>query len=75
MYRPIDNIRHIENEMIDQYINDESNRPWIIGFSGGKVLQNKMNFKLISWKILYKKIFFIDYIRKIYFKVSKIKKR
>ena len=30
------NIAHIENEIIDQYINDESDRPWIIGFSGGK---------------------------------------
>lgn len=29
-------IKHIENEIIDQYINDESDRPWIIGFSGGK---------------------------------------
>jgi DNA sulfur modification protein DndC len=29
-------IQHIENEIIDQYINDESDRPWIIGFSGGK---------------------------------------
>lgn len=27
---------HIEAEIIDQYLNDESPRPWIIGFSGGK---------------------------------------
>ena len=26
----------IENEILDQYINDENPRPWIIAFSGGK---------------------------------------
>lgn len=31
------NINHIENEIIDQYLYDDNNdRPWIIGFSGGK---------------------------------------
>ena len=30
------NFRHIEDEIIDQYLNDELDRPWIIGFSGGK---------------------------------------
>jgi 3'-phosphoadenosine 5'-phosphosulfate sulfotransferase (PAPS reductase)/FAD synthetase len=31
------NIQHLENEIIDQYLYDEdSSRPWIIGFSGGK---------------------------------------
>lgn len=31
------NIQHLENEIIDQYLFDENpNRPWIIGFSGGK---------------------------------------
>ena len=30
------NIRFIEEEIIDQYLNDENSRPWIIGFSGGK---------------------------------------
>ncbi|MCJ8210815.1 DNA phosphorothioation system sulfurtransferase DndC [Mucilaginibacter sp. RS28] len=31
------NIQHLENEIIDQYLYDENpNRPWIIGFSGGK---------------------------------------
>lgn len=30
-------IQHLENEIIDQYLYDEnSTRPWIIGFSGGK---------------------------------------
>ena len=26
----------IEKEIIDQYLNDENPRPWIIAFSGGK---------------------------------------
>ena len=30
------NINHIETEIIDQYLYDESTRPWIICFSGGK---------------------------------------
>jgi DNA sulfur modification protein DndC len=30
------NIEHIINEIIDQYLYDESERPWIVGFSGGK---------------------------------------
>lgn len=29
-------LNHLENELIDQYLYDESDRPWIIGFSGGK---------------------------------------
>lgn len=29
-------VENIENEIIDQYLYDESLRPWIIGFSGGK---------------------------------------
>ena len=28
--------RQIENDILDQYLNDESPRPWIIAFSGGK---------------------------------------
>lgn len=36
MISTAENIKHIENEIIDQYINDELSRPWIIGFSGGK---------------------------------------
>jgi len=31
-----DFIVDIENEILDQYINDENPRPWIIAFSGGK---------------------------------------
>ncbi len=31
------NIKFLENEIIDQYLYDENpDRPWIIGFSGGK---------------------------------------
>ncbi|UPT67622.1 MAG: DNA phosphorothioation system sulfurtransferase DndC [Sphingobacteriales bacterium JAD_PAG50586_3] len=30
------NINYLEEEIIDQYLYDESDRPWIIGFSGGK---------------------------------------
>lgn len=29
-------LNHLENEIIDQFLSDESPRPWIIGFSGGK---------------------------------------
>lgn len=29
-------IQEIENELVDQYVNDDNPRPWIIGFSGGK---------------------------------------
>ena len=31
-----DDIINIENEILDQYVNDENPRPWIIAFSGGK---------------------------------------
>ena len=30
------NLQFLENEIIDQFLYDNSNRPWIIGFSGGK---------------------------------------
>lgn len=30
------NISYLQEEIVDQYINDENPRPWIIGFSGGK---------------------------------------
>lgn len=29
-------IREIQEEIIDQYLNDDNPRPWIVGFSGGK---------------------------------------
>jgi DNA sulfur modification protein DndC len=31
-----ENIKHIESEIIDQFLMEDNNRPWIIGFSGGK---------------------------------------
>jgi len=31
-----DFIVDIENEILDQYVNDENLRPWVIAFSGGK---------------------------------------
>jgi DNA sulfur modification protein DndC len=45
------NIHHLENEIIDQYLYDESNRPWIIGFSGGK--DSTMLLQVV-WKALSK---------------------
>lgn len=35
-WRLPDLIKSIESEIIDQYLNDKFDRPWIIGFSGGK---------------------------------------
>jgi len=32
----VDKIKHIESEIIDQFLIDDNDRPWIIGFSGGK---------------------------------------
>jgi DNA sulfur modification protein DndC len=29
-------VRYLESEIIDQFLIDDGNRPWIIGFSGGK---------------------------------------
>jgi len=31
-----DYISDIENDILDQYVNDKSSRPWIVAFSGGK---------------------------------------
>jgi DNA sulfur modification protein DndC len=45
------NIQHIENEIIDQYLYDDSDRPWIIGFSGGK--DSTMMLQLV-WTALIK---------------------
>jgi DNA sulfur modification protein DndC len=45
------NIQHLESEIIDQYLYDESNRPWIIGFSGGK--DSTMLLQVV-WKALLK---------------------
>jgi len=45
------NLQHLENEIIDQYLYDESERPWIIGFSGGK--DSTMLLQVV-WKALTK---------------------
>jgi DNA sulfur modification protein DndC len=45
------NLQHIENEIIDQYLYDDSPRPWIIGFSGGK--DSTMLLQVV-WKALTK---------------------
>jgi len=29
-------IADIQKEILDQYVNDENHRPWVIAFSGGK---------------------------------------
>lgn len=44
-------LRHLENEIIDQYLYDENDRPWIIGFSGGK--DSTMLLQVV-WKALRK---------------------
>jgi DNA sulfur modification protein DndC len=44
-------INYLESEILDQYLNDENPRPWIIGFSGGK--DSTMLLQLI-WNALKK---------------------
>src|SRR5436189_3610203 len=57
------NSQHLENEIVDQYLYDESTtRPWIIGFSGGK--DSTMLLQLV-WNAL-KKIEPILLTRQIY---------
>lgn len=58
------NIKYIENEIIDQYLYDESDRPWIIGFSGGKdstmLLQTVWNaLKKLDKKLLTRRIYIV----------------
>lgn len=45
------NLQFLENEIIDQYLYDENERPWIIGFSGGK--DSTMLLQVV-WKALEK---------------------
>lgn len=45
------NINYIENEIIDQFLLDDSKRPWIIGFSEGK--DSTMLLQLV-WRALRK---------------------
>jgi DNA sulfur modification protein DndC len=56
------NIAFIESEIIDQYLEDESSRPWIIGFSGGK--DSTLMLQLV-WNAL-KKIKEVAWTRDIY---------
>ncbi len=58
----LSSLQYIENEIIDQYLNDESDRPWIIGFSGGK--DSTMLLQTV-WNAL-RKIDPILYTRRIY---------
>ncbi|MFT4203060.1 MAG: DNA phosphorothioation system sulfurtransferase DndC [Chitinophagaceae bacterium] len=58
------NIQHLENEIIDQYLYDDLDRPWIIGFSGGKdstmLLQVVWNaLKRIEPYLLKRKIYIV----------------
>ncbi len=58
------NLSFIENEIIDQYLNDKSDRPWIIGFSGGKdstmLLQLVWNaLKKIDPSLLKRKVYIV----------------
>lgn len=55
-------LRYLENEILDQYLYDESPRPWIIGFSGGK--DSTMLLQVV-WKAL-KKVDPILLTRRIY---------
>jgi DNA sulfur modification protein DndC len=43
-------INFIEAEIIDQYLNDASSRPWILGFSGGK--DSTMMLQLVWYALL-----------------------
>ena len=45
-------IKYIEKEVLDQYLYDKNkNRPWIVGFSGGK--DSTVVLQLI-WSAIYK---------------------
>ena len=59
----IDYLKHIEAEIIDQFMEDDNNRPWIIGFSGGK--DSTMLLQLV-WNALLKIEPIIRQQRKLY---------
>lgn len=42
-------IKQIRDEIIDQYLNDENPRPWILGFSGGK---DSTMLLQVTWKAI-----------------------
>ena len=56
-------ITHLENEIIDQFLFDDSKRPWIIGFSGGK--DSTMLLQVV-WRSLLKIDPFLRQTRRIY---------
>jgi DNA sulfur modification protein DndC len=56
-------IKHIEAEIIDQFYQEDNNRPWIIGFSGGK--DSTMLLQLV-WNALKKIEPAIRWQRKVY---------
>lgn len=47
----IDKLKHIQAEIEDQFFADDNNKPWIIGFSGGK--DSTMLLQLV-WNVLKK---------------------
>ncbi|PXY44722.1 DNA phosphorothioation system sulfurtransferase DndC [Flavobacterium hydrophilum] len=56
-------LNHLENEIIDQFLFDDSKRPWIIGFSGGK--DSTMLLQVV-WRSLLKIDPFLRQSRRIY---------
>lgn len=56
-------LNHLENEIIDQFLFDDSKRPWIIGFSGGK--DSTMLLQVV-WRSLLKIDPFLRQTRRIY---------
>jgi DNA sulfur modification protein DndC len=57
------NLQHLENEIIDQFLFDDSKRPWIIGFSGGK--DSTMLLQVV-WRALLKIDPVLRHSRRIY---------
>lgn len=56
-------IPFIEQEILDQYLIDDNNRPWVIGFSGGK--DSTLLLQLV-WNALKKLPEGTRYLRDIY---------
>ncbi len=46
-----EDISRIENEILDQYVNDDNPRPWIVAFSGGK---DSTTVLQLVWNSVYK---------------------
>lgn len=58
-----ESIKHVEAEIIDQFLQDDNNRPWIIGYSGGK--DSTMLLQLV-WNALKKLDLEVRQSRQIY---------